>query len=617
MSQQVINTGTFPNDATGDPLQTAFTKINANFNDFYGGPSTSANANGVVANGITDDTAALQTLLNKVALTGGVVTFTGTPLINSNLTIPKNCTLIGPQQSPGIDNPVVSGTYLSSGTLILNPSATISLANKTSIGYCTILCKTFSPQGAFPLPFTSASNATNGVAAYSGTALTQTDADVYVYNILILGFAQAFSSSGNERARIVRMYMDCTAGIFFNQATDIVRLEDCHFWEFLTTHQSWTTNALITRAGSAYKVTNHFDAGMLVNCFSFGAAIGYDMESNNSVEIVNCFADAPSAGTGQIGLSATGTTELLQIIGGGFSGQSTGASINITPASAQGAVSFTGTDFWGNNAHLISSSHRTLRIVGAHFRNTISSPNIALTLTSGVTGLTMIVGNTFDNCTTPFSIAAVPLAQCTIGPNQFNNVADATVGDIRVWDNQLPQITQSAYNASSKGVTTLSRYARGTAAAPTIVSASDVAYRVTPQAYDGAQFGNMGQIRCQINGAPGAGSLPGAWIFSTTPSGAVVATDRIALDSTGAWFPLTNNASSNGAAGLAWSITYSGQLVTSVAATSAGAGTVAIGGTTATTVGAAGAASALPANPLGYLIINVAGTQAKLPYYNT
>jgi hypothetical protein len=43
---------------------------------------------------------------------------------------------------------------------------------------------------------------------------------------------------------------------------------------------------------------------------------------------------------------------------------------------------------------------------------------------------------------------------------------------------------------------------------------------------------------------------------------------------------------------------------------------VGLGSTTASTVGAAGAASALPATPLGYLIINVGGTVAKVPYYN-
>jgi hypothetical protein len=46
-------------------------------------------------------------------------------------------------------------------------------------------------------------------------------------------------------------------------------------------------------------------------------------------------------------------------------------------------------------------------------------------------------------------------------------------------------------------------------------------------------------------------------------------------------------------------------------------GGVTYGGTTASTVGAAGAASALPATPLGYIICNVNSTQVKIPYYNT
>jgi hypothetical protein len=42
---------------------------------------------------------------------------------------------------------------------------------------------------------------------------------------------------------------------------------------------------------------------------------------------------------------------------------------------------------------------------------------------------------------------------------------------------------------------------------------------------------------------------------------------------------------------------------------------VGYGATTSTTVGAAGGASALPITPTGYLIVNVAGTAFKIPYY--
>ncbi len=44
MSQQTINIGSAANDGTGDPLRTAFDKINDNFNEVYdklGGSSLS------------------------------------------------------------------------------------------------------------------------------------------------------------------------------------------------------------------------------------------------------------------------------------------------------------------------------------------------------------------------------------------------------------------------------------------------------------------------------------------------------------------------------------------------------------------------------------------------
>jgi len=39
MAKQTINIGSSANDGTGDPLRTAFTKINENFTELYGGDS--------------------------------------------------------------------------------------------------------------------------------------------------------------------------------------------------------------------------------------------------------------------------------------------------------------------------------------------------------------------------------------------------------------------------------------------------------------------------------------------------------------------------------------------------------------------------------------------------
>jgi hypothetical protein len=58
----------------------------------------------------------------------------------------------------------------------------------------------------------------------------------------------------------------------------------------------------------------------------------------------------------------------------------------------------------------------------------------------------------------------------------------------------------------------------------------------------------------------------------------------------------------NSAANLLWAVTAAGLMKY-------------ISGNTATTVGAAGGASALPATPTGYLKIDIGGTEFKVPYY--
>jgi hypothetical protein len=59
MAQEIINVGTAPNNGTGDPLRTSFQKVNTNFTSIMSN-ITYAAAYGVVADGVTDDTAAMN-----------------------------------------------------------------------------------------------------------------------------------------------------------------------------------------------------------------------------------------------------------------------------------------------------------------------------------------------------------------------------------------------------------------------------------------------------------------------------------------------------------------------------------------------------------------------------
>ena len=76
MTQEIINIGTQPNDGEGDPLRTAFAKINNNFTQLFSTGFFTSNAYS------TGDTA------EQVIFTTPVETFTqGIIQINSNLMI--------------------------------------------------------------------------------------------------------------------------------------------------------------------------------------------------------------------------------------------------------------------------------------------------------------------------------------------------------------------------------------------------------------------------------------------------------------------------------------------------------------------------------------------------
>jgi hypothetical protein len=57
-------------------------------------------------------------------------------------------------------------------------------------------------------------------------------------------------------------------------------------------------------------------------------------------------------------------------------------------------------------------------------------------------------------------------------------------------------------------------------------------------------------------------------------------------------------------------------IVMIAAAPTTAAAQVSFGSTTSTSIGGAGGASALPATPRGYLVINVAGSSRKVPFYD-
>lgn len=144
MVKQVINIGAGPNDGTGDPLRTAFTKINANFTELYGNvgatdvyttytpganlilaPTYSAN---VLINGTS---AIVANATNFTSMTANNALFTGVVTINPSYSIIGN--LSGTASSATIATTALYATTAGSATNAINFSGN-NLPNVNTIG---------------------------------------------------------------------------------------------------------------------------------------------------------------------------------------------------------------------------------------------------------------------------------------------------------------------------------------------------------------------------------------------------------------------------------------------------------------------------------------------------
>ena len=126
MTQQIINVGTAPNDGLGDPLRTAFTKTNDNFNQLFATAGVSGIANGTSnvnipqANGNVVISSAGAA--NVLTVTGTGVNVAGT-LNSSGLTTLSNLSVTGAVISTGTIQSladVTAVTVTASGNLSAN-----------------------------------------------------------------------------------------------------------------------------------------------------------------------------------------------------------------------------------------------------------------------------------------------------------------------------------------------------------------------------------------------------------------------------------------------------------------------------------------------------------------
>lgn len=317
----------------------------------------------------------------------------------------------------------------------------------------------------------------------------------------------------------------------------------------MTVRASTTVNSSTSVGGTTVVIP----AGktVVVRCTGTNVVSQFDYINGNLQISGNLVVDGTAAITGSIGFDGSLTAgarlagtyaQSLFIVtvntgpAHGYVNGETVAFINLSGLGISGSYVITyisTTSFSFTSSVSQSTTGNCLLTNDAITLNGIVSPGViiegsstlpALRVTQTGTGLALLVEDSANPDTTPFAIdTSGNVGVGTTAPAQLLDIVSETVA--------IDQI--SRYSTDVSAPARIIRKSRGTVAAPTIVVDGDGAGTASYQAYDGAAFQPVAQIRAEVDGTPGAGDMPGRLIISTTPDGTATLVDRVTVNNAG------------------------------------------------------------------------------------
>ncbi len=302
---------------------------------------------GAVGDGVTDNTAVFQRVMDEAAAAGGGIVRvpTGQYRINGNLVIPGGVTLQGTfvvpptdqrEGRPNLDGSVLMA-YAGRGSREGEPFIRLQGSMATIAGFM-ITYPEWRQDQVPPVP-------------YPPTILAKDNANVGILDCCLLNSYEGIVLDGAARFLVRNVHgYPSFRGLYVDACYDIGRVENCHFWPFGVVYEP--TNPLcewVNTNGVAFEFART-DWQYVTNTFCFGYGVGYKFSTS---EVGSCNGNflgigADSCERAVLVDTAPGTIDLL-ITNGEFVGRwssKTAVCLEIVNKTTQ-RVSLANCAFWG------------------------------------------------------------------------------------------------------------------------------------------------------------------------------------------------------------------------------------------------------------------------------
>jgi hypothetical protein len=256
---------------------------------------------GAIGDGATNDSAAFNAALAALGATGGAVHVTSSKMyvIDSDVTVPSNCFLVGSMkmaESPGHN---FSAPWGQIGAIVLNSAARLIL--KSGAGLRGLLVRrkgmTFPPSLA-------------SLASFAGTAISITNDPpgpstpgpngASVMDCAILGFNLGIYANNTARLRFANLLVDCNNGVWIDQSGDVGTFENVHVTpvstlETFTNTSNWD---VLERPGVGMLFSGpSADGAVITGGGVYGHQIGIRFDSGNGARLSNMWVEYPLSGS--------------------------------------------------------------------------------------------------------------------------------------------------------------------------------------------------------------------------------------------------------------------------------------------------------------------------------